>query len=109
MRWASEGSSEGTTWKPVNPRYAFQKLKKWRDAPGGGRKLLIASGRLVAGVTGENPSDHYKLVEEKRLSVGTLISYAKYVNEERNFTDLSQRTVDDIAKKLGKYISAGRE
>ena len=109
MRWASEGASEGRSWAPLNPKYAIQKLKRYSSYPGGGRKLLIATGRLVAGVTGDQPADHYKLVEEKRISVGTTIPYAKYVDEARSITVLSPQTRNNIATRLGEYIRTGKQ
>lgn len=107
MRWASEGSSEGESWAPLNESYALRKLKKYESYPGGGRKMLIATGHLVDSVTGDKREDHYKLVEGNRLEVGTLVDYAKYVDEKRNFTILGQATIDLLSEKLGAYISQG--
>jgi hypothetical protein len=107
MRWASENATEGASWKPLNPKYERYKAKKWASAPGGGRKMMIASGRLVDSVTGDDRKDHYKLVEEKRLSVGTTVPYAKYADEARNFTDLSDTTTQDLSDRLGEYIRTG--
>lgn len=104
IRWASEGSSEGASWKPLNQSYAKAKLKRFANSPGGGRKMLVATSRLVNSVTGDETKDHFKLVEENRISVGSLVEYAKYVNEARNFTKLGQATVDNIADQLGKYL-----
>lgn len=107
MRWASEGASEGDSWEPLNQSYAMRKLKRYANYPGAGRKMLIATGRLVAGVTGENRSDHYKLVKNGSLKMGTTIPYAEYVNEARNFTDLGDRTTKDLAKRFSQYIAKG--
>jgi hypothetical protein len=104
MRWASEGASEGSAWAPLNASYAIRKLKKYKDAPGGGRKMLIATSRLVAGVTGDNTADHYKLVTDKMLMVGTRIGYAKYVNEARNFVKLGSATMKNLSDSLGEYL-----
>ena len=107
LRWVSEGASEGKTWAALNPEYARYKLKKFADAPGGGRKMLVATGRLVDSVTGDNTKDHYKLVEETRLSAGSLVAYAKFVDEKRNFTILGDATIKNIADQLGEYIRNG--
>ncbi len=104
MRWMTEGASEGEGWAPINPRYAKWKLKKFADYPGGGRKTLIATSRLVKGMTGENLSDHYKLVTDRTLEVGTTINYARYVNETRNIVELGPETVDSLVQGLKDYI-----
>lgn len=103
-RWMTEGASEGSKWKPLNPRYAKYKLKKFMDYPGSGRKMLVATGKLVDSMTGDSTTDHYKLVTDRSLEVGTKLSYARYVNEDRNFVELSKETVDDLVKGLNEYI-----
>ncbi len=108
MRWASENATEGASWRPLSAKYEKYKTRKFASAPGGGRKMMIASGRLIAAVTGDDPKDHYKLVEETRLSVGTTVPYAGYANEARNFTELSSATTKDLADKLGEYIRTGK-
>lgn len=104
MRWASEGASEGSSWAPLNTSYAIRKLKKYASSPGGGRKMLIATSRLVGGVTGDQAADHYKLVTDKMLMVGTTIGYAKYVNETRNFVKLGTATLKNLSDSLGEYL-----
>ena len=109
MRWMTEGASEGDGWAPLkNESYRKYKLKKYRDYPGGGRKLLIATGRLYQGMDGENTADHYKLVTDTSLEVGTTVSYAKYVNETRNIVDLGPETVDALVSGLSDYIITGK-
>lgn len=105
QRWMSEGASEGAGWAPLNPTYARYKLRKFADFPGGGRKMLIATGKLVDGMTGDNMADHYKLVTTTKLEVGTLVSYAKYVNEKRNIVDLSEATIEKLSKSLNDYLT----
>lgn len=104
MRWASENATEGSSWTALNQLYANRKLRKYASYPGAGRKMLIATGRLVAGVLGDNQNDHYKLVSDNRLEVGTTIPYAGYVNEARNFTDLGPATVADLDQRLRDYL-----
>ena len=104
IRWASEGASEGGSWPALNPAYAIYKLKKFAGYPGGGRKMLIATGRLVDSVTGDNTKEHYKLVEDKRLSVGTMVGYAKYVDEARPITKLSSATIQVLKRSLNQYL-----
>lgn len=103
----TENASEGGAWQALNPKYVARKLKKFVDYPGGGRKMLIATNRLVNSVTGDQKTEHYKLVTNTTLEVGTLVPYAKYVNDKRNFTDLSDKTIEDLATKLRGYILRG--
>lgn len=107
MRWASEGASEGDSWKRISEPYATRKLKRFASYPGGGRKMLIATGHLVASVTGDETKDHYKLVEDTRLETGTLVGYGKYVNDERNFTKLGPTTVQALTDSLKQYLRGG--
>lgn len=104
VRWASEGASEGRSWPALNPAYASRKLKRYADYPGGGRKMLIATGKLVASMTGDETQNHYKLVIENRLEVGTTLGYAKYVDEKRPITILSSQTRANLSKSLNDYL-----
>ena len=106
-RWETENISEGGQWAALNPDYAKRKLTKFADYPGAGRKMLIATGRLIEGMTGENPSDHYKVVTDTSLEVGTTVSYAKYVDEKRTITRLSSKTVQSLKESLRDYIMRG--
>ncbi len=108
MRWTSEGTSEGEQWAPLkSKRYAAWKLRKYADSPGGGRHLLIARSRLAQGAMGDNTADHYKLVTDTTLEVGTTIDYAKYVNDARNFTNLGPDTMKQLSDSLAEYIMTG--
>ncbi len=104
MRWASENATEGGSWRALNAGYAIQKLKRFASFPGGGRKMLIATGRLVDSVTGDNKQDHFKLVTQNRLETGTRVDYAKYVAEDRPFTAFGQNTIKDLTDSLNAYI-----
>ncbi len=104
IRWASEGASEGDGWAELNTSYAIRKLTKFAGYPGRGRKMLIATGRLVDSVTGDDTREHYKLVTESRLEVGTLVAYAKFVDEKRNFTNLGLGTRTMLNDLLREYL-----
>jgi len=104
QRWMTEGASEGEQWKPLNPKYRLRKLSQFRDYPGAGTKMLIATGKLVDSITGDNKTDHYKIVSGKCLEMGTKVSYAKYVDETRNFTRLSDQTIEDLKAQLRAYL-----
>lgn len=109
LRWQTEGSSQGEKWAPIkNDSYKRSKLKRFRDCPGGGSKLLIATARLVQSMTGENKEEHWKLVTPKRLETGTIVPYAKYIEDNgRDITTLSEETAATLADSFMKYIIEG--
>lgn len=109
QRWASQNATEGGSWRPLNPSYAIRKLKKFADYPGGGRHMLVATSRLVNSVTGDEKTEHYKVVTNNRLEVGTIVPYAKYVDEDRNFTTLGDQTIQALKASLAAYVSGGGE
>lgn len=106
-RWQTEGSSEGEKWDALNPNYKTLKLRKFRDYPGGGRKMLVATSRLVGSMTGDNKTDHWKLVKGNELQMGTNVPYAGYVDDSRDITTLSEATVDRLAESARDYIVNG--
>ena len=102
-RWQTEGSSEGETWAALNPDYARSKLKRFAGFPGGGRKMLIATGRLVQSMTGQS-GEGRKIVTENKLELVTTVPYAVYVDEKRDITGLSEETVDELVDELISYL-----
>jgi hypothetical protein len=123
QRWVSEGGSEGQSWKPLNPRYAEWKTKKYADSPGSGKKMLIATGQLASGVIG--PVDggdalglrgpyrsHLKVVSEKEIFVGvngSLVQYAYDVNQERNFSKISAQSKQWIFDGIRSFVLRGQQ
>lgn len=104
-RWQSEGANEGTKWTPLkSDRYKRYKLTKFADYPGGGRHLLVATSRLVDSMTGDNQNDHWKLVTNRSLEVGSLVPYAPYVNDARNIVVLSDETIEELETELELYL-----
>lgn len=108
-RWRSEGASETGAWAPLNPSYARQKLNRYAAYAGGGRKILIATGRLVDSMTNPRSKDHFKMVEKNRLYVGSKVEYGGFVNELRDITGLSRRTIDGLVKGYLNYIATGSD
>lgn len=115
-RWASEGSSEGVPWAPIQSRTRQYKLKRYRDYPGAGRKALIATGRLAFSMTLDGSlksdkaqqQDHYKMVSGQRLEMGSFVPYARYMEENgRDVTSLSKETVKGLADNLRNYLFTG--
>lgn len=108
QKWMTEGASEGKAWTPLNPTYRLRKLTRFRDYPGAGQKMLIATSRLVDSMTGDNKAEHFKLVSGRRLEFGSLVPYAKYVDQTRPITEMSDQTWDDLTDQLGKYLTGNK-
>jgi len=116
-RWKSKNSESGGLWKPLNKAYAKRKLDRFASMPGGGRKMLIASGRLLAGVippearsqlSVQGPSEEFrKVVTKNSVVLSTAVPYAKYVNEEREFTSVAQQYRRKWALQYAKYLARG--
>lgn len=102
-RWMTENASQGEVWAPLKPEYAKYKLKKFSAYPGAGTKLLIATGALVDSMTGDG-KDHWKLVTDTRLEVGSLVAYAKYVNQARDIVGLRDEERSRFMKQILDYI-----
>lgn len=106
-RWMSENQTDGHGdlggWDPLNPAYARRKKIRWAAAPGGGTKMLIASGRLFKAVIGEGPG-HRKIVSERSIIIGVDIPYAKHVNARRPFFIFSDEMMDGIKKKYAQHL-----
>ena len=107
-RWMTVGRSDGfgtlEPWKPLSAKYAAWKKRRWADAPGGGTKVLIASGRLYKAVMNQGPG-HRKIISDRSLIVGVDIPYAKYVNESRPFFIFSDEMMDGLKDKYKKFIT----
>jgi hypothetical protein len=108
-RWRTEGASETGQWAPINPKYAQYKIRKFAAYPGGGRHLLIATGRLVDSMTKPSSRDHFKLVTNSRLEVGTKVDYASFVDEKRAIASLSKSTRDEFVRGFVRYVATGRD
>lgn len=102
-RWKTEGASEGFKWDKLNKRYAKYKLKKFKGKPGGGRKMMIATSRLVSSVAGKS-SDTRKLVTKRTMHVLTAVEYAEYADEARTFTKFSKRYREKFGSEYLKYL-----
>lgn len=117
MRWQTEGASEGVNWAPLTSRnYKTYKLKRFADYPGGGRKTLIATGRLAYSMTlssnlesnKSKDGDHYKLVQGNKLEMGTFVPYAKYQQQaDRDMVTIGPDTEQALVDNLRDYIVKG--
>lgn len=109
-RWMSEGASDGMgsleRWAPLNAKYKASKLRRFASAPGGGTKMLIASGRLYQAATGG--SGIIKLVTGSSITIAVDVPYAKYVNARRNFWKFSSEFEKDLHTRFDKFMFHGK-
>lgn len=111
-RWETKGASEGKTWKPLNPRYVKWKKRFYEGSPGGGRKMMIASGRLLAGVLPpqtrpfsdpESRENFRKIVKTRSIVLATTVPYAKDASIERPFSKFSSATTKKWSKSFALF------
>ncbi len=113
-RWQTEGASERDKWKPLNAEYAKRKRKRFRDYPGKGTKMLVATGRLLASILPEEQrgiaggaaakGDFRKLIERRRVTLATTVEYAPWVDEVRSFTKFGAEFGKSVAESFRKYL-----
>lgn len=107
-RFISENVSvTGSPWTPLSPAYRDRKLKQAKTMgwPRGGQNIGVRTGRLVKSITGVDKGDHYKLVKDKRIEMGTMVPYAGYFNAGRDILELNDEFVRDVADGLVKYLT----
>lgn len=107
-RWMTENVSETGKWPPLNSKYASYKLKAFGGFPGGGRKMMIATGKLfnsvVGGDGGSAAQGHNKIVTKNELKIFTTVEYAADANDFRPFAKFSRGSMRDVSKALKKYL-----
>lgn len=103
QRWMTQNASEGDKWKPLNPRYAKSKLRRYADFPGGGQRMMIATGRLFASVIGPS-KDHRRLIKGSKMIISTGVEYAEDANSKRPFFPLSDRSKNQIYREFQKWV-----
>lgn len=112
LRWMSENWGN---WKALNPKYAERKKKLYADRKGQGMRMLIATGRLIDAVLGEN-NLHRKLITKNSLIVGVgdtgsggKLEYAPRVNLLRPFMDFSsardKKFKKDVKELYRKWVT----
>lgn len=124
-RWANENSAEGG-WPALSPKYAAYKPRRygggkkrdggvWPSYPGGGRKMMIATGRLVTSVVGVDMGasvgldEHRKLVSGNTLTVSTAVPYASEAGATRDFMTFTPAFYADIRLSLKEFILASNQ
>lgn len=119
QRFESENASEGAQWPSLSPEYAAYKLKKYKSAPGGGNKMMIATSTLAGAVIGPGSpftgvANHIALFTKysMRISVnmsgtnsdGKPFDYPQYVADVRPFMTFSDESRGLMKNELKKFI-----
>ena len=107
QRWMTEGASQNEKWDALNPAYAAYKLKKFSTAPGGGRKIMIATGKLYQSVIGAGEG-HFKMITDNEMIVGTSVPYATYPSARRKIMHFDKGFIKILKKKWIDYIIRGK-
>lgn len=118
-RFETENASEGARWTPIKPQYADYKLKRFKSAPGGGRKTLIATSSLAGAVIGPGSpfrgvENHIALFTKYSMQIkinlsgnnsdGKRFDYPQYVAETRPFFGFSGKSLQILKDELKKYL-----
>ena len=107
-RWKSENKTEGNRWSPLEPTYKRRKLTRFKDYPGHGTKMLVATGKLFQSVIGPGEF-HVVQATDSYLFVSTTLDYAKWVAEERPFMKFGQKTLGTIRRGISDFIVRGKK
>lgn len=131
-RFQTENSSEGETWKPLTPKYAQYKIKRygggekrggkgsWKSWPGQGRKTLIGTSTLAGAVIGngapfEGTDKNVQIYKPYSLQISVNMSgvnaegknfdYAGYVAKERPFMQFSDASIQLMKAEMKKFLA----
>lgn len=118
QRWVSSGSSEGKPWQPLSPAYAKAKpnrmvtdpvsgqKRRISSYPGGGSKLLVATGRLAQANLGTPliNEDYNVLIQNGVLYVRLNVPYAPFVNNKRDIVTFSAETYKKASQLMQAYF-----
>jgi hypothetical protein len=99
----TENSSEGKKWTPLKSRYAATKIKRFKDYPGSGRKMLVATGRLSEAYI-KGSTNTLILTSNTSIEIGTSLPYAEYVQEARDFVNLSDAHMTEIYEGVADFL-----
>jgi phage gpG-like protein len=92
--FATEGSSGGSKWAPLDPKYKKAKQKKFP-----GRKVMSRSGALRKSLTNKGDTDHvatYQMTKPQAVMVGTKNKVAAYHIKGRHNKGQPKHTRDTL-------------
>lgn len=133
-RFKTEGSSEGTPWKALAPKYAAYKRRRygggpkrgggnWRSYPGAGSKMMIATSTLAGAVIGpgspfQGKSKHRAMFQSRAMIIrveqtganaeGKPFDYASHANESRPLMKFSKKSMSRMKKELAQFVLKGK-
>ena len=112
-RWKSGGSgdssvitSEGDKWGALKPAYRKYKRRKFGSMAYGGNQILVATGALLKSVIGPGNGQNL-IVSPKSITISTSVSYAPYVNAERQYSKFGPKTMGQIKSGIVGFIKNG--
>lgn len=106
-RWESQNVSETGEWETLTETYANRKRKKFAGYPGGGTKLMIATGKLYETTTGRSGKGLNKMVTNRSMTIAIddgYIPYAKFAAERRPIMEFNESSIEDMRQALIDYI-----
>lgn len=103
-RFQTENTSEGNQWDELNPKYAKYKLKKFAGFPGGGRKINIATGKMMSSLILEESSSFSEIATNFSYIITFDVPYMKYVDEVRPVLQFRDEFYSEIKSKLRAYL-----
>lgn len=116
-RWMTKGASQGTPWRDNPSGYKEYKQRKFVNAPGQGRFVMIQTGQLVASVVGptgsqminnsEGIAKHRRIISAKALEVFTTVDYAEEAGSQRPFMNFKKSFYDDLIKEYRDWLLNG--
>jgi len=111
-RWETQNASETGQWQALNTKYATYKKKKFASFPGGGSKMMIATGKLQGAATLRDSAGYLKLTTNKSISISIntgYIPYAIYPGTMRPFMEFSDETERKWSDAITDFIGLGKE
>jgi len=119
-QWQTAGASEGKKWKRPSQaweeRKAELKKKRPQEYPGGKGRPEFHTGQLLGAVTGSRTLPfpgaqrgatryHRRALVGKRLVLDVTLDYAPEANARNNFTDLSERSKEQLASLVQDFVA----
>lgn len=108
-RWQSENASETGQWAALNPKYAVRKIKEFAEFPGGGRALMVATGKLSQAAMGRGDGA-LKVISGNTMTVGvedSVIPYGRWAAGLRPIMEFGQDTTDLILTGVADWLMKG--
>jgi hypothetical protein len=102
-RWEIENKSEGDPWPALEKSYVKVKLRRFAKYTYAGRRMGVATGRLLKSAVGPH-ADHKKVRLGGGFLVLTSVPYAPHFDRSRRITGFSQRTQDEFMDMVRRYL-----